>query len=75
MNTETKRESLQNFAGNFNLEIKEYIESDKRKATKFVAVIAGSNKEVSNKFTYDEMNIFLIGILRSIEHQLNNIPS
>ena len=63
MNIIEELEALQNFANKFNLTVC-LINLDKRKKQKYV-LVNSENISVSNNFTYDEMNIFLIGILRA----------
>lgn len=68
MNTQAEIQSLQNFADKFGLTVKECFYEDKRKKTKYLLI--KDNISVSNDFTYEEMNIFLTGILRAKEFNL-----
>jgi hypothetical protein len=60
--------SLQNFADTFDLTVKYFPFDDQRKKTKFILV--KNNVSVSQPFNYDEMNIFLLGILRCKEFNI-----
>ena len=65
---EHKKEALQNFADKFGLTVKPYYFQDKRKNDKFLLV--KDNISICQPFTYSEMNIFLLGILRCKELNL-----
>lgn len=65
---ETELQSLQNFADNFGLTVKKRIDQDKRKKTKYWLI--KNSLVVSNSFTYNEMNIFLLGIQRAKKFEL-----
>jgi len=68
MNTNLQLQALQNFANNYNLDAVVCNFEDKRKKQKFV--LKKGKNEVSPKLSYDEMNIFLLGILNCKKHEL-----
>jgi hypothetical protein len=63
---QTELESLNNFAHRLNLEVKEYIQDDKRKTVKTFYANRGS-QSISPKLDYEQMNHFLLGYSRCIE--------
>lgn len=68
MKEDQKVQALQNFANKFNLSVSKHFTQDKRKKTKFL--ISKGDQSVSNPFTYQEANAFLIGILRTKKFNL-----
>jgi hypothetical protein len=68
METKKQLEAIQNFADKFNLKVKEFIQEDKRKKTKFILI--KNNISISNQMDYNETNIFLLGILNAKKYNL-----
>jgi predicted P-loop ATPase/GTPase len=60
--------SLQNFADNFELTVKYYQFDDLRKRTKFILV--KNTTSITQPLSYEEMNIFLLGIKRCKEFNI-----
>lgn len=60
--------SLQNFADKFELTVKYFQYEDMRKKTKFILV--KNETSISRPLSYEEMNIFLLGIYRCKEFNL-----
>jgi hypothetical protein len=70
-NTDSNPEltALQNFANNFeDLKVKLFFMEDKRKKTKFI--LTKNNTSISPPLNYDNMNIFLLGIMNCKRHEL-----
>ena len=68
MKIENELTALQNFANKFELKVEKYFFEDSRKKTKFILV--KNNTSVCQPFNYNEMNIFLLGILRAKKFNL-----
>jgi hypothetical protein len=68
METKKQLEAIQNFADKFDLKVKEFIQEDKRKKTKFILI--KNNISISNQMNYNETNIFLLGILNAKKYNL-----
>ena len=60
--TQNELTSLQNFADSFALTVKKDFTQDKRKKQRYILV--KNNTSICQPFTYNEMNIFLLGIMR-----------
>ena len=67
-NTENEKKALQNWANNFSLTVKEHFTQDQRKKQRYLLV--KNSTTISNAFTYNEMNIFLLGLTRAKNFQL-----
>ena len=66
--TITEKQALQNWAGDFGLEVVCYNYEDKRKKQKYF--LTKNNMSVSPPLSYTEMNCFLNGIHNCKKHQL-----
>lgn len=55
--------SLQNFADKYNLTVKYYQYEDMRKKMKFI--LTKNNISISSPLSYEEMNMFLLGIYKA----------
>lgn len=64
-----EKQALQNWADNFHLEVKSFIDDDRRRTQKYF--LMNKNTSVSPSLTYNEMNIFLNGIYNCKKHNLN----
>ena len=61
--------ALQNFANHFeDLKVELFFMEDKRKKTKFI--LTKNNTSISPPLNYDNMNIFLLGIMNCKRHEL-----
>jgi hypothetical protein len=68
MKTLEQQFSLQNFANKFNLVVDNYYFNDNRKKSKFI--LKKANISVSPPLNYDEMNLFLLGINSTKDHNI-----
>lgn len=64
-----EKQALQNWADNFDLEVKSFIDDDRRRTQKYF--LMNKTTSVSPSLTYNEMNIFLNGIHNCKKHNLN----
>lgn len=65
---EEQKQALQNWADNFGLEVRTYIDDDKRRTQRFF--LRKGSTSVSPSLTYSEMNCFLNGISNCKKHNL-----
>lgn len=70
METQTELQALQNAANATNIEgikVHEYLMDDKRKTIKKYFVNVPNNGTISPKLDYEQMNHFLIGMIKAIK--------
>ena len=68
-----EKEALQNWADNFGLEVKSFIDDDKRKTQRYF--LRKGHLSISPSLTYKEMNCFLNGMYKCKKHNVCSIPN
>lgn len=69
MKTQLEKQSLQNSANNFGIEVHEYFTQDQRKKQRYFLVKNGTS--VSPVYDYNEMNCFLNGFYHCVRHKIH----